>query len=235
MTFLFIYLTRIFQLFAAIFATRYIVKNKKNENIKFFSYYLWSVVVVETYALIPIIIIIIIIYNTPKLNKFKDSFFANSIWIYNIFIVLTGIFLTYFIKTNLKGTNRIKINIVMKYFLGIISLINFLWIEDLFKKFSSQLYLITALCIIINIMFYGYENIKYNKENIKTPISYIMIGTFFFYTITPPLFILLENFDIARDKMFFTAYRIIITLVNCIMYGSFILGFIVCLQKNKSY
>ena len=87
------FVTKLFEIIAAIFGSWYL-KKTKNENLKVFVYYLWLVVIVEILGFYKHLL-----QNNYDYNWFiawKNSVFCQNSWLYNIYsffkIGLLGVF-----------------------------------------------------------------------------------------------------------------------------------------------
>lgn len=221
----------IIEVLAAIAGTYFISKNKGDSSIRYFVYYLWITVFVETIGILPRLII-----SWESLSFLKDSIWAHNFWIYNIYLVLTfWVYVNYFKSIIKRGVFKNIINVFVLVFVTS-SFVNFVVTDVFFNGLSSFSFILGSISLLFSALLYFYEVLQTDIIlNFYKSISfYIAIGSLVFYLSITPLFIYNEYYS-SNSPEFVKIYNIIRELAIIFMYSCYTFGFIVCLKKKKSY
>jgi len=182
-------------------------KKHKNTKQKYFIYFLGFVLVVELLG-----------YLIPQLFKIKNQF------IYNIFTIVSFSFYLYWFNLILKRKRLINIG----YILFAISIFFSIFFEDFFKDlWKISLTTGTVLVLFFSVFFY-YDLLKRNEVFYyqKSQNFWIVTGLLIFYIAFLPIQLLQPYLDVKSIN-----YRIIITILNIILYGIFTISFL-CTKKR---
>lgn len=225
--------TTIVEILAAIFGLYYLKKVKPKDATRYLVYFLWLIVVVEAFGSIPAIA-----YFT-KYEYFgflKGTFFQRNSWLYNIFTLITYIFYSlYFLSfTDFKLKKLlIKIAVLIYFIYGVYLLL------DISILASANIPFITiggAILMFLSIMVFYLQLLKSDmilKLQKYLPF-YVSIGVLIFYVCTTPIEIYMNYFK-EGNEFFITFKTKMYLYLNLFLYGSFILGFILCSKKNRVY
>jgi len=223
----------IIEILAAIFGLYYLKKVKPKDATRYFVYFLWLIVVVESFGAIPAIAYFT---NYEYFGFLKDTFFQRNSWLYNIFTLITSIFYTlyFFSFTDFKLKKLfIKIAVFIYFIYGVYLLL------DISVLGSANVPFITiggAIIMFLSIMTFYMQLLKSDlilKLQKYLPF-YISIGVLIFYLCTTPIEIYMNYFK-EGNEFFMTFKTKMYLYLNLFLYGSFILGFILCSKKNKFY
>jgi len=223
----------IIEILAAIFGMYYLKKVKPKDATRYFVYFLWLIVVVESFGAIPAIAYFT---NYEYFGFLKDTFFQRNSSLYNIFTLITSIFYTlYFLSfTDFKLKKLfIKIAVFIYFIYGVYLLL------DISVLGSANVPFITiggAIIMFLSIMTFYMQLLKSDlilKLQKYLPF-YVSIGVLIFYLCTTPIEIYMNYFK-EGNEFFMTFKTKMYLYLNLFLYGSFILGFILCSKKNKFY
>ncbi len=230
---LFLIIVNFFELLSALVGTSFIRKNKTSNLTKYFVYFLWLTVFVEIiFGWLPRLV-----YYQESFSFLKGTFLAKNDWIYNTYFIISFLFyITYF-----------KLNLISKKFRKILSVLSIIYLiacviylinEGIyFTSISSVTYITGSILIFLSVLLYFYEIIQSDTIlSFHTNLTfYIAVGAMVFHLIATPLFIYSEYYVFDKNPDFVKVRRIILYSTNIFLYTCYIIGFIVCSTKNKSY
>jgi len=189
------------------------VKKFKNTVYMYFLYYLLYTALNEITAL----------------YLFNNTFHISNQVLYNIYNPITVLFYLYFYKAFIKGKrtkkliNYFQLTLISSYIIEFLFFkLDFLSQEATYSNnFGSLLLLIVIILFLFEII--NDEKIVFNLY--KSMIFWMSIGLLLFVVGTIPIFISVDLMN------FNNTYLFILYGLNIIMYGSFIIGFIVSKKK----
>ncbi len=224
----------VIEVIAAIVGTYYLINKKVKGVDKWIVYYLWLVILVESYGFI------VAFGMHTKYEYFgflENSFFGRGRWAYNIFtFVHYTILIFYFLKFLKDSYIKMVIKVLFvvfaigsTYFLTNLEYLISLNISFL-SMFGSFLLLITILLFFLNVL-------RGDKIlNLKRYFPfYVAVGFLFFILCTTPIDIYFKHYDIIENRMFVNLRANVYLYVNLFLYSLLTLGFIVCSREKKSY
>ncbi|WP_281988114.1 hypothetical protein [Aquimarina aggregata] len=224
-------LFQIVEFLAALVGTFYVLKYRVDILTRYFVYFLWFNFFVEVFGKLPAFI-----ETYDSLSFLKKTFLLKNAWLYNIHSIISIMFYTWFFKKNLVSKKFDSIlNILMIIFFST-SILNLIFTDVFFEVHSSFPMIIGALIITISVFFYFFEMLKSEKilEFSKDLVFYIAIGAMVLHMVVAPLFIYGTYY--SKANMDFIKIRLIILYCAIIFtYTCYIIGFLVCSRKNKSY
>lgn len=210
----------------------------KNSPSKIFLPFLWYIVITETIGLFPLIN-----YHYPDsifIQSLKfivpDALIKVNAWVYSIYsIVSFCVFLYYYKMLTVKeGYSRYILYLIIIYVLFVIydhsinyKLFNSNMTMIIIHKIAGVLCTLIASFIYLQTVFKSDEIFTFHK----TLPFWITIGLLFFNLVTVPIFLFAFQFKMSQS-----IYVYILPISSYIMYGSFIVGFIinaVGYNKNK--
>ena len=223
------------EIIAAFFATITYSRYRFTPN-KYFLPYLWFVVLIETLAHIILfdknIKSIGYQFLIDKLKLiFPGNLLEHSIWLINIYDIVTYNFYLFYFYLILKNNyfrRRIKFFI---WLLNIVIIINLLIYGNRFNETYLIYTIITgSLLILICSGFYFSKVLKSNEIFVfyKTLTFWIIIGTLIFQLCVTPVTIFSSELEFSHYL-----YDYILSICNYILYGSFIVGFIINVYQEK--
>ncbi|SHJ06936.1 hypothetical protein SAMN04488508_105165 [Aquimarina spongiae] len=221
----------ILEVFAALAGTFFVLKNK-DRVVKYFVYYLWLTVFVETVGTIPRII-----RSTEYLNFLKGTIWMENDWLYNSYVIITFIIYAVFFRAYMKNEFFKKILKSLIVFFFLTSVLNLFFSDVFFNGLSSYSMIMGSILLLVSVMLYFYEVLQ--SESIlsfhKSLPFYIAIGALVFYLSMTPLFIFNKYYSFRSNPEFVGIYRTIREIAIIFMYTCFTIGFLLCSKKNKSY
>lgn len=224
----------ILEIIAASVGTYLLFKNKINKPHTWVVYYLWLVIVLESYGFM---VGLSKQTNYEYFAFLKDTFFGNGSWATNIFSVLfTVLLLSYFLHFLRGHLERILIQI---FTLGYITLALILYsdLETLQLPVIPIVLVSGSLLLFITILLFLLNLLKTDRViELKThfPI-YVATGYLFFLLSTTPIDIYFKYYDIELNESYVNLRASIYLYVNLFLYFILTLGFILCFWKKKSY
>ncbi|RMA58878.1 hypothetical protein BXY75_2258 [Ulvibacter antarcticus] len=218
---------------AAIAGSYYIRKVPSLIITKYFVYLLWVTFFIEIFSLYAVIGY----YSDYRYFSFvENTNFSNNYWVYNIFFILSFAFYIYFFRFFIKGN---MIRQILKYAIVAYIILGFIYLvfSDVFFKGTSHFTSITGTLLLLSTIFIFYFELLRSDVllNLKRflPI-YISVGALIFHLCVTPLDIFSEYFQ--SENRSYVQLRIKVLLYgNIFLYSTYILGFIICSRRKKSY
>ena len=176
-------------------------------------------------------------YFVPSgfLSFLKDTVFKSNYWLYNIYNVVSYVFYISYFKWQLRSKRAIKIlNHSIVVFITI-SVFEILFSGGYFIRFSSIATIVGTLLVFLSIGLYYMQLLKSDEvlRVHKILPFYISIGALLFHLCTTPIFIYNSYYSLSMDPSFVEVYRIILFGSNYVLYGIFILGFLICKEQKQ--
>ncbi|SEM23227.1 hypothetical protein SAMN04487910_4493 [Aquimarina amphilecti] len=220
------------ELIAAIFGTFYIFKYREDKSTRYFTYFLWLTVFVETVGLIPNII-----QSVESFGHLKETFWNQNFWLYNTYLILSFLFYLNYVKMNLKSSKLKKVLMIFFLIYGLSTIVNLVFSKVLFEAYSAYSFVVGSILLFFSIGLYYYEILQSNAIlNFSRSIPfYFSVGTLVFHLCVTPLFIYSRYYSNRTSPEFVEVYALILTIANIFMYTCYIIGFLICSKKNKSY
>ena len=227
------FLFHLIEVLAAIAGTYFILRNNRVKNdLKIFVYYLWLTVFVETLGVIPRLI-----DSFEAFDFLQTSLLSNTIWIYNFYLIITFVVYLFLFKEAIQTIILRRIILILKYLFVAISFVYFVYYNNLFRDFSSSLFILGSIFLLIAVMVYFFEILK--SDTIltfnKSIYFYIAVGALIFYLSMTPLFIFHKYYKNSVSPDFVKIYSLFRGIAIIFMYSCYTVGFILCLKKKKSY
>ncbi len=221
------------ELLAAIVGVRFIQKYREDKVSRYFVWFLWFVVVIETFGLVPRLI-----KGLDSLSFLKNTFFAeDNYWLYNPYLIISFVFYIFFFSSQIRlKRNKIILKLLAILFF-ISSVVNLVFTEVFFEAISAYTFILGGVIIFIGIFLYFYE--VFQSDNIlyfnKLFPFYVAVGTLVFHLTVTPLLIYSKYYSESSNPEFVKIYTTILTIANIFLYTCYTIGFVVCSKKNKSY
>ncbi|UNY98265.1 hypothetical protein MQE36_14380 [Zhouia spongiae] len=205
----------------------------KHTHCRYFLFYLWFVVLVESYGQIPGL------YKNPDyhnaiffLNKFIDEkLLFRNIWLMNIYDLVTYNFYLFFFLNVIddKRTKRWIIFFVLVLWVAFI--LNLADNEmDLNFGYLNYVMLVGASSVFICSILYFLQVISEDKifDIHKRLTFWLIVGMLFFQLACTPIFLFSKQLNFSDP-----VYNVILSISNYILYGSFIIGFMINAHEQK--
>ncbi len=223
-----------FEVLTALIGTMYLKESKYRENnlTRYFVWLLWLTVFVEiVFGLTPRFL-----SKVGPLMHFKEFLINNNYVVYNIYAVITFLFYVFFFKKNIFS-KKISLVLDVMIVVGLVLagyVLVFTGVD--FVRNWPVIDIIGSILIFVSVLLYFLE--IFNSDKIlsihKEMSFYIAVGAMVFHLVVTPLFIY-EEYSSEENLEFFEVRNIILYSANIFMYTCYIIGFVVCLKKNKSY
>lgn len=232
--FIFSFSAFVFVIISFITSIYFLKKNKANKPLKLLVIYLGVVVLLEIIASYSVIGY----YSNYQYFSFiENSPFRRNTWVYNFYDIinpiLIGLYFLYYIE-NKSFKSIAKITLVL-YFL---SSVYFQFVTTSFFE-NSSFVVIAGTFLILGVLFqFFFELLKSDLIlQLKTHLPmYIAVGVFVFNVANAPLAIFSDYFNETTGNFLFVKLQVYIVLIsNLFMYSCFIIGFLVCSKKMKSF
>ena len=223
------------ELFAALAGAIYLKKiQTKNKSTRYFVWFLWFTVVLETIgAYAPIAYF----EGYDYFYFLKDSVFQDNNWVYNCYSLVSASFYTYYFGSYIQS----KIwKLILKFLLItfiVSSVLNLTFSDVFFEEDSKYVNLGGTFLIFFAVSLFYFELLKSDLLlNLKRFLPlYVSIGVMIFYLCVTPLLSIFSDYFNSDNNMFVKLQVHLILFSNIFMYSFFILGFYICSRKKKSY
>ncbi|EZH72185.1 hypothetical protein ATO12_24950 [Aquimarina atlantica] len=230
---MFLIVINFFEIAAAIVGTIYITKYREDHFFRYFVYFLWFSAFVDTvFGWLPTLI-----HYTEQFSFLKGTIFSNNQWSYNVFDLINfSFYLLFFIHfIDSYKVKKTGVYILIGYITT--SLLNLVFSGKFFEAPMIYNLISGTLLLILFIIIYYYRILQSERilDFYKMMPFYVSVGALVFHIIVNPVFIYGEYYNNDKSPEFVQVYRIILTAANIFMYTCYIIGFIVCSRRNKSY
>ncbi len=175
--------------------------------------------------------------SDPDSLLFLPETLRENHWLYNSFAIVNYTFYVTFFYLYI-GSNRVKklIRWVLIFYV-ISAIVNLIFSKVFFVNLSAYSTVFGSFLLLASILYYFYEvlqsdEILYFKRSL---VFYVAFGSLIFHISVTPLFIYSQYFIEQDNPLFVKIHYITLTLTNIFMYTCYIIGFIICSRKNKSY
>ena len=157
----------------------------------------------------------------------------NNIAYYSILSTIILFLYFYFYYQQIKNAAYKRIILYAAIFLGIFSVLNIIFIQKLFEKFTSYNFCIGSVIMCVIICMYVIETMKSDliidlKKNL---LFWVSIGLFFYYLMNIPMMAAFNYLVEANSNKLRLIYGNILYVVLYIQYILFIIGAI-CMRKT---
>ncbi len=174
---------------------------KRPKYLQFFSLFLFVSILVEWISW----------YMARKLH-------VNNLWLYNIYILIEIIFLSFFYSLHIRSVSIQKLIKIFFVIYPVLFLINFFFIQGLYT-FNTYSYLL-GVSFILFLIVNCFREILMSADRIiltREPVFYISVAFFLFFVIEIPYTILLPYF-VKNDLHVAMALIWVIKILNVILY-----------------
>ena len=222
------------ELAAAIAGTYYLKKVPALRSTRYLVTFLWITVVVEfvsSYAPIAYF------SNYDYFEFVKGTKFRQNYWLQNPYLILSFAFYVYYFRSFIRDKTW---RVILKY-LNIaylfVSIGIFLFSNVYFSEYSQFSSVAGTLLLILCIAIFYFELLKSDALlNLKRFLPlYISIGILIFSLCITPIDIFSAYLKETVNPFFVTFKNYMYLYVNIFLYSTYILGFIVCSRKKRSY
>lgn len=226
--------TSIIEIIAAIVGTYYLVNKKVKGVDKWIVYYLWLVIIFESYGFM---------VGFAKHTEYEffgfleGTFFQNGNWAYNVFRVISSVlFITYFLNFIRSHRERILIQIFTLGYI-ILALVKYSDVETLQLRIEPIILITSSLLVFMTILLFFLNLLKSDKIiDLKRYFPfYVALGYLLFLITTTPIDIYINYYKIIINEMYVILRASIYLFINLFLYSILTLGFILCFRKKKSY
>lgn len=224
-------ITNALEMIAVISGIFYIRKYPDDDKSRYFLYFLIFTLILDLFGWLPYFI-----YEYKIFSELKHTIFARNEWIFNIYDLISfSFFLVYISSFFEKYKNRIASAILTILFL-FIGVSNLFYSKQFYDDIIAINFIIGGILVFIHAMHYILQIISTERILIfyKDISFYLILGLLVYSLVLPPVFIY-SSYYVSGSPNFVYIYRIVITVVNIIVYSCYSIGFFVCLKKNKSY
>lgn len=222
----------LFEVLAAIVATL-TYKTYRDTPCRYFLWYLWFVVLVETVGRLPLIN-----YHQPGswIVKafslvFSEEMIAKNFWLMNLYDIVTyNFYLFFFYKLVRKKAYRNWV-LFFALLLFTVMLYNLFYRTVEFNNIFLVNYVITgsSILFVASIMYFLSLLKNDSVDNLFTSLPFwIILGTLVFQLGCTPIFIFSKDLNFTGNT-----YNLILLVCNAILYGCMIIGFITHALKPK--
>lgn len=229
---MFLLIINFFEIVTAIIGTIYITKYREDKISRYFVYFLWFTALFDTFfGWFPSLII-----NWDKLFFLKGTFLYENHWAYNSYDIISFSFYLLFFLNFIESAKVKKIGLYLIISFIVTSLLNLIFSDVFFKSPALFSLIIGTLLLLVFIVYFYFQVLQSDKilDFYKILVFYVSVGALVFHVLVNPIFIYGEYYS-KESPNFHEIYRSILTFANIFMYTCYIMGFMVCYKKNKSY
>ena len=224
--------TIIFAVFLTAVIATITYKRYKDSQSWIFMPFLWFTFLIELLNLLPTARLFYPDWNFLKLMAYilPEELIASSIWVGSMFsIVSYYVYLWYYrsILRHSRSAGAIDLCIAIYSALVIHSLLNY---QDLMVSWLQSHMFAGVAFTVVAICFYFMTILKSDKilSFYRTLPFWLTIGILFFNLVTMPIFIFAKKLSFSAS-----IYVYILVLSNYVMYGCFVIGFIVSVKYSS--
>jgi len=165
----------------------------------------------------------------------KDTVFVKPYWLYNTFDLVFFSFYAYYFNSFLINNRLKKLFKAVIFMFLFICVLNLLLSGMFFKGTSILISIFGTLLLLVVIISFYFDLLKSDKiVNLKKYLPiYISFGVLVYSLCTTPLGLFSQYFK-AINQNYVVLRTNILLGINIIMYGTFIIGFIVCAKSNPN-
>lgn len=195
-----------------------------------FVWFLWSVFIVDLIGFYAAFTY----FNNYRIFGFiKGTVFENNYWLFNSFKIISfSVYIFFFIKQLYSLSKKRILSITLVFFV-LSAIINLIFSNAFFTSYITYTTIWGTFLLLICIGLYFFEIL--NSDRIirfyRSLPFYIAIGALIWHLCVTPLFIY-SNFFQIQSPDFVHIYGITLGILNWIMYGSYIVGFFMCINKS---
>ena len=224
------------EILAAAIGTYYLKKNSvKLKSTKHLVFFLWLTVFVEvvgSYAPIAYF------SDYELFSIVKDTEFANNYWWYNVYTVVSYSFYVLYFTSFLKNRYaKLSFHICVMTFL-LSSILVFIFSDTFFNGYSPYLIIAGTFLLFLSVVFFYFELLRSDMLlHLKRFLPfYISVGVLVFNLCVTPIELFVQYFNLEGGNELFVKLRSnVLFYANIFMYSTFIIGFLVCSKKKKSF
>jgi len=221
-------------LLSAIFGLRYLKKNKTDEAIRLFVYFLWFTVLVE---IIGSYTAIRYLTNNEWFSHTLGTNFERNLWLYNAYSIFSFVVYIQFFRLQLRSKTNRTVTAVLIVLFVIGSILNLIYSGIYLNGFSAFTNVSGSLILLFVISIYYYQLLTSDAIlEIKRSITfYIALGAIILHIALTPILIysIYYNRDDGYEE-FLTMFRIVLFTTNVLVYLIYTAGFIICRNKKSS-
>ena len=228
-----LYVGTIFEIIAAIAGIWYLKKSRFTaQEIRFFVYYLVLIVIIETYAYLPIWAYL---EDYKILSFYKDSIFRRNIWWGNCLRIITTLCISWiYIKALKNKSLKNKLSVCLLIF-PVLSIISFLTIGEFFRSYDPYVNIVGTFLMLICIGLYYLEILKSDRilhfyGDIR---FYISVGMVIWNLGVIPL-IIYSGFFSTQNPLYMELDTIVYRYANIFLYSLFTIGFYMDYKFNQN-
>lgn len=162
--------------------------------------------------------------------------FSKNYWLYNCFLIVSFSFFVYYFRSFIKSKKTRLLLKVLIFFFIFSSIINLLFSEVFFVGYSQYVTLTGTLLLFFSVVLFYFELLRSDfllQLKQFLPI-YISVGVLLYNLCVTPIDIF-SNYFSAGNDYFVKLKNDVYLYANIFMYVTFIVGFIVCSRRKKSY
>jgi len=225
------FITHLIELVAALSGSYYYLKTQ-DYKIKWFVWFLWITVFVETFGMYGYIIQYN--YDNTLFIWIKNSVWCTNKWLYNMYAFTSIILFSKFYLSNIENFWSKKIIKFSVYVYLIFVIIYFAVSGNFFKSSLPYDMFLETLIVFVFAMLYYNQLLKSDEILFfyKLPIFYLSSGLFLWYLCITPLFIFDEYLTLVNLN-FYDFREKYLLISNTLLYSCYTFGFLYTLRFKK--
>ena len=225
------FIFHIAELIAALAGSYFYLKTR-NKLIKPFVWYLWVVVIVETFGMYGFLLLNN--YDNEIFISIKNSVWCYNRWLYNVYefisVILFGIYFRNILNRE-SDKMVVKVSVIIY---SIFTIVYFIISDGFFIKSIPFNFLLQTFLVFVFVMLYYRQLLKSDEILIfyKSAIFYINLGLMLWFLTVSPLFIF-DGYFYTINQDFIEFRKMYLFIANLLLYSCYTFGFLYSLQFKK--
>ena len=200
---------------------------------RIFVWFLWLTLLVDTSGFYNVAAY----YSDYEYFSFiKDTRFVHTYWLFNPYHLIAYVAFQSFFIAQINSEKLRKILWVILIVFIISAILNLILSGIFFTSYSAFTAIGGTVILVFLIGLFFYQILRSNRilNFYKDLAFYIAIGALIWHVSITPLFIYNKFGIMNTSPEFVNFYKILLSVMNAFMYGSFTAGFIIVSQKRRS-
>lgn len=178
-----------------------------------------------------------IVFFVELIADWMSYKYGSNVLLYNIFTIFDSSFYFLLLREAIISKKMKQFLIIAVCLFPLFVIFNIFLLRPPSEQFVSMSYALATLIIVFSAIFYFYELFRSDKyiDLARDPFFWICSGLLFYYSCGFPLFAL-NNFLSSSSNIFIKNYGSIISLLNILLYSSFIIASLCRVRiRNSSF
>lgn len=225
----------LWEFIAALAGAYYLIKAKNIPLIhRIFVWFLWLTLLIDTSGFYNIVAY----YSDYEYFSFiKGTRFAHTYWLFNPYHLIAFVAFQSFFIIQIISEKLRKILWAITIVFTISAILNLILSGIFFTSYSAFTAIGGTVILVFLIGLFFYQILRSNRilDFYKDLAFYVAIGALLWHVSITPLFIYNKFGIMNTNPEFVNFYKILLSVMNAFMYGSFAAGFFIVAKKGGSF